>query len=160
MDPVRTLDDSILVERHLFGLMDLDVAGTPSPWPQGPMPPDADVWVQVNRIDLRSTGEDHEAAVRLEAWDRPPEPPGGDGWSEWTDDGEAEVAFTSAEVQLWTLTSGPSGSALVLGPPAYVYGLRVFCRGHDVVAELTHDGLDIPDGTEQYVLQFRPLRPI
>jgi hypothetical protein len=153
--PVQFLDDTILVERHLFGLMDLDVAACPSPWPAGPMPPELDVWTQRNRVDLRSVGEDHEAAVKLEAWDAPPVPPNGD----WSGDEEVEVVFTSGEVQLWTLTTGPSPATLRIGPPDHVYGLRVWRQGQDEVLELTYEGLEVPDGTERYVLQFRPLWP-
>jgi len=103
----RSLDDVVLVERHLFGLMDLDVARCPSPWPQGSMPLNLTVWAQVNRLDVRSVGEDHVAAVRLEGWDSAPAAPGGD----WDDHEEVRLPLTSGEVRLWTLTDGPSPHA-------------------------------------------------
>jgi hypothetical protein len=117
------------------------------------VPLDEDVWAQPNRVDLRSAGEDHEVAVRLEAWRTAPEPPAGD----WAGGDEVRATFSSAEVQLWTLTMGPSPATFRIGPPGREYALRVWCRGHDRVLELEHEGLPIPDGTERYVLQFQPL---
>ena len=152
---LRSLDDTILVERHLFGLMDLDVDGCPNPWPQGSMPPDVAAASQVNRVDFRSVGEDHLAAVRLEAWDAAPRDPAG----AWAGHEELIVPLTSGEVTLWALTDGPSPHAFRAGPPAHLYGLHVWSRGQDDLLTLVHDGLDVPDGTEEYVLQFHPLRP-
>lgn len=148
-----SLDDTVVVERHLFGLMDVDVAACPNPWPAGSMPADETVWAQLNRVDFRSVGEDHTAAVRLEGWAGTPADPAGD----W-DTEEVELVLTSGEVQLWTLTGGPSAHTLRVGPPGHRYLLRVSCRGQDSVLELALAGLPVPDGTEQYVLQFQPLR--
>ncbi len=150
---VRSLDDTILVERHLFGLMDLDVDSCPNPWPQGPMPPDVAVWAQPNRVDFRSVGEDHVASVRFEAWDEEPDEPDG----EWTDRDDVTVPLSSGKVKLWALTDGPSAHSFRAGPPGQLYALRVWSRGQDEMLTLVHEGLEIPDGTEQYVLQFRPI---
>lgn len=150
---VRVLDDTIDVERHLFGLMDLDVESCPSPWPSGSMPPDVAVWPQINRIDFRSVGEDHVASVRLEAWDTAPAAPEGD----WDDHEELEVSLSSGEVSLWTLTSGPSPSVFHAGPPGHRYAVHVWTRGQDEILRTQFDGDEILDGTEEYVLQFQPL---
>jgi hypothetical protein len=152
---VRSLDDTVLIERHLFGLMDLDIASCPNPWPQGSMPSDLTMWGQVNRIDVRSVGEDHVAAVRLEAWDTPPAEPGGD----WDDHERVQVLLTSGEVRLWTVTDGPSPNVFRVGPPAHRYAVHLWSRGHDAVLALQHEGAEVPDGTERYVLQFHALHP-
>jgi hypothetical protein len=151
----RSLDDVVLVERHLFGLMDLDVDSCPTPWPQGSMPPDLTVGAQVNRVDIRSVGEDHAAAVRLEGWDSAPAAPDGD----WDDHEEVRLPLTSGEVRLWTLTDGPSPHVFWAGLPGHLYAVHVWARGQDDVLELQHEGEDIPDGTEQYVLQFHAVHP-
>jgi hypothetical protein len=151
----RSLDDMVLVERHLFGLMDLDVAGCPKPWPTGPMPPVLTVWAQVNRVDVRSVGEDHVAAVRLECWDSAPTAPDGD----WDDHEEVRLPLTSGEIRLWALTDGPSPQAFRAGPPGHIYAVHVWVGGRGKVLDLQHEGKEIPDGTEQYVLQFHALQP-
>jgi hypothetical protein len=150
---VHRLDDTVLVERHLFGLMDLDVASCPNPWPQGVMPPDLAVWAQVNRVDFRSVGEDHMAAVRLEGWESTPGPPDGD----WDNHDEVWLPLTSGEVRLWTLTDGPSPNVLLAGPAGHLYAVHVWSRGQDEVLQWQHEGQEIPDGTERYVLQLHPL---
>ncbi|WP_306215568.1 hypothetical protein [Actinoplanes sp. RD1] len=68
--PARAGDDSVLVERHLFALVDVD--GGDPPWPGGEVPAGEAVWLLPNRVDFRSPGEDHVAAVRFESWDTEP----------------------------------------------------------------------------------------
>jgi len=150
---VDSLDDAVVVERHLFGLMDLDVTSCPRPWPQGPMPPDLAVWAQVNRVDFRSVGEDHTVAVRLEAWDDTPDDPDGD----WDSHEEIQLPLTSGEIQLWTLTDGPSPHTFRAGPAGCLYTVDVWSRGQGDVLQWQSEGEEVPDGSEQYVLQFRSL---
>jgi hypothetical protein len=57
------LDDRVLVEYGVFGLVDLDVAGCPRPWP---LAADAVTAIR-NRVDVPSAARDHEAAVTLES---------------------------------------------------------------------------------------------
>jgi hypothetical protein len=148
-----SLDDYVLVERHLFGIMDLD--GSPTPWPQGSMPPDVMVHAQPNRIDVRSPSEDHVVAVRFQAWDGPPVPPE-EGWEPLD---EVRLALSSGQVRLWALTDGPSPNTFRAGPGAHMYQVMVYTRGQDEALVLHQEGAEIPDGTEKYLLQFRQLGP-
>jgi len=117
------------------------------------MPPGLAVWAQINRVDFSSVGEDHVAAVRLEAWDSAPDAPDGD----WNHHEQVRLPLTSGEVQLWTLTGGPSPHAFVAGPAGRLYAVDVWSSGQDEVLQRQHEGEEIPDGTERYVLQFHPL---
>jgi hypothetical protein len=144
------LDDQVLVEYGVFGLMDLDVSGCPRPWPQEPLAADAVTAIQ-NRVDFPSAARDHVVAVRLRS--SPQEPPAAGG--EWPDVEEVEVVLTSGQVRLWTVTMGPSERILTVGPPGR-YRLRVASRGHDEAAVLSASHERVPDGTERYLLDFWP----
>ena len=136
----------MLVEYGVFGLMDLDVAGCPRPWPQEPLAADAVTAIR-NRVDVPSAARDHEATVRLESSPREPAV---------TDDvEEVDVELTSGRVRLWTVTMGPSAHVHEVGPPGG-YRLRVACEGRDEAAALSAAGRPVPDGTERYLLQFWP----
>jgi hypothetical protein len=65
--------------------------------------------------------------------------------------------LTSGEVRLWTLTDGPSPNVLLAGPAGHLYAVHVWSRGQDEVLQWQHEGQEIPDGTERYVLQLHPL---
>ncbi len=144
-----SLEDSVLVERHLFAVV--DAAGSDPPWPGGVVPPDEAVWVLPGRVDFRSAGEDHVVAVRFESWDTEP----GEPDPEWVELDDVTVVLSSGTVQLWALTDGPSSRTFTVGP-AGPYRLRIFVRGTDEVLIAQLDGTEIPDGTEQYLLRFRP----
>jgi hypothetical protein len=144
------LDDRVLVEYGVFGLMDLDVAGCPRPWPQEPLGGDA-VTVIPNRVDFQSAARDHEAAVRMEAAPGEPPPLG----PEWPDVEEVDLPLSSGRVRLWTVTMGPSEQVFTVGGRGR-YRLRVGCCGHDEALELNRSGRPVPDGTERYLLQFWP----
>jgi hypothetical protein len=141
-------DGSVLVERHLFGLVDED--GSDPPWPAGAMPDEDEVYARPNRIDFRSAGEDHVAAVRLESWDGEPDDAGPD----WSEVDELTVSLSSGRVRLWTLTDGPAGAAFGVGPPGS-YRLQVLVAGVEDVLTSQFEGTPIPDGTERYRLRFR-----
>ena len=141
------MDDEVLVEYGVFGLMDLDVDGCPRPWPQEPLSTDAVTAIQ-NRVDIPSAARDHVAAVQLEtAADEPPAA---------EDAEEVELILTSGEVRLWSVTMGPSARTFTVGPPGR-YRLRVACEGRDEAAALSAAGRPVPDGTERYRLQFWPV---
>jgi hypothetical protein len=143
--PDNTMEDRVLVEYGVFGLMDLDVAGCPRPWPQEPLAADTVTAIR-NRVDVPSAARDHEAAVRLESSPDPPQATGGE---------EVELELTSGRVRLWTVTMGPSEHVFTVGPPG-PYRLRVTCDGHDDAAALSAAGRPVPDGTERYRLRFWP----
>lgn len=132
----------MLVEYGVFGLMDLDVASCPRPWPQEPLGGDG-VTAIPNRVDFRSAVRDHEAAVRLQSG--PQEPPR--LGPEWPDVDEIDVQLSSGQVRLWTVTMGPSEQVFTVGEPGG-YRLRVACRGRDEALELSISGRPVPDGTE------------
>jgi hypothetical protein len=48
-------------------------------------------------------------------------------------------------------------NAFLAGPAGRLYAVHVWSRGQDEVLQRQHEGEDIPDGTERYVLQFHPL---
>ncbi|MFD9818922.1 hypothetical protein [Streptomyces violascens] len=142
----RALDDRIRVERGVFGLMDQDTAGCPSPWPQGAPPEGEEVWAQTNRVDFASAAPEHYVTVRLEAWIE--EPPEGEA--------EVELELTSGVVELWSLTGGPSGGSLRVGPPG-TYDLRVDCRrDDDRLMRYFQAPTSSAEGIEEYVLRFWP----
>jgi hypothetical protein len=142
-EDVMPMDDEVLVEYGVFGLMDLDVDGCPRPWPQEPLATDAVTAIQ-NRVDVPSAARDHVAAVRLEtAADEPPAA---------EDAEEVELVLTSGEVRLWSVTMGPSARTFTVGPPGR-YRLRVTAEGRDEAAGQR----PVPDGTERYRLQFWPV---
>jgi hypothetical protein len=142
------MDDRVLVEYGVFGLMDLDVGSCPRPWPQEPLGGDA-VTAIPNRVDFQSGARDHEVAVRLESTPDEPPAPG----PAWPDAEEVDVSLSSGRVRLWTVTMGPSERVFTVGD-AGVYVLRVSCRGRDEALELSMSGRPVPDGTERYLLQF------
>lgn len=141
---MRALDDEILVEYGVFGLMDLEVDECPRPWPQGTMESGNAVEAIQNRVDIASAARDHLAAVRMESWPSVPV-------TDREVDDEVTVTLTSGIVQLWSVTGGP-GKEFQVGPGG-TYRLRVSCSGHDAAAE--QDGR-VPDHTERYLLQFWP----
>jgi hypothetical protein len=145
-----SLEDSVLVERHLFAVVDVD--GSDPPWPGGAVPPDEAVWLLPGRVDFRSVGEDHVAAVRFESWEAEPDEPD-PGWAQLDD---VTVTLSSGTVQLWALTDGPSSRTFTVGR-AGSYHLQIFARGTDEVLAAQLEGAEIPDGTERFLLRFMPV---
>ncbi|QNP72214.1 hypothetical protein IAG44_24230 [Streptomyces roseirectus] len=147
MERTRTHEELILVERRLFGLMDVDT----DTWPEGRHPQDEPVTIHPGRIDFVSCAPDHRALVRLESWPTEPAEPEAQG-----DDDEIELP--SGHVQLWTLTMGPGEGIFEVGPPGR-YALRTTTEGCETALELAMTGRPVPDGTERYVIRFWPLTP-
>jgi hypothetical protein len=117
-----SLEDSVLVERHLFAVVDVD--GSDPPWPAGVMPPDEAVWVLPGRVDFRTVAEDQVVTVRFESWDAEPEEPD----PEWTELADVTVVLSSGTVRLWALTDGPSSRTFTVGRPG-TYRLRILVGG-------------------------------
>lgn len=140
---MRSIDDEVLVEYGVFGLMDLDVDECPRPWPEGSMEPGVAVEAIRNRVDITSAARDHLAAVRLESWPSMPV-------TDREVDDEVTVELTSGTVQLWSVTGGP-GREFKVGPTG-TYHLRVSCEGHEAAMQQEL----VPDYTERYLLQFWP----
>ena len=150
-DLVDALDDSILVEYRRFGIMDTDVENTPNPFPGGPISREV-VSVQQNRIDIRSAANDHVAEVRFEFWRRRPH---GEIGKDWEDLGEKKLRLSSGELQLWSVTMGPSPNLYAVGNPG-TYMVRVVARGRDSARQSWESGTPggVPHSTEQYVFSF------
>ena len=150
---LSALDDEVLVEVGLFGLIDND----------GP-PPGGPNWLTIgapetltagpNCVALRSGGTDHFAAVRLESWDSAP--PAEDGWdAAWT----TQLPLSSGVVRLVALTAPTSGRTLCLTGEGN-YGLTVYSRGRAAAAAPPPvTGPFIRSGVEQWLLRFWPVRP-
>ena len=84
----------------------------------------------------------HEAAVRLEAWDTEPPPPGG----EWDDVEETPVWFSDGAVIIQALYEAALTDDLPLGEPGW-YRARVHTRGRAALEralEGRYDSTDAP----------------
>jgi hypothetical protein len=151
----RSGEDEVFVERGVFGLMDLDTASCPVPWPADLIPPEETVRVMTNRVDFNSAARNHVVAVRFEAWDgEPPQDPR--EREEEFDEEETQVELTSGEVRLWELTGGASARTFLAGPRGGRYGLLVRCYGRDEALGYEIESLAVPRGTERYLLRFWP----
>lgn len=162
MTPDRTsllsaVDELFLVEYNRFNL--IDSAG---PEPGDPDPSETvlfgDDWVAAGPgwLALGSGGQDHLAAVRLEAWARTP-PATRDSWER---SAEVPVRFRSARVQLSRFTGGPSDQILQLAPgPDYRAEIHVQGRSQAAQAHLAIPQTgQLPSGVERWLLRIAPIQ--
>ena len=151
--PLDVVDELFIVEYNRFNL--IDVAG---PEPGDPDPSESILfgadWVAAGPgwLALGSGGQDHLAAVRLEAWAGTPP----DTEQNWERSTEVLVRFRSARVQLSRFTGGPSEHILRL-PPGPDYRAQVHVRGRSRAAqahlETARTG-ELPSGLERWLLRI------
>jgi hypothetical protein len=150
-DLVATLDDEIMVEGKLFGLIDDDGPPEEGPnWLTLGVP--ATLLTGPNCASFRSAGSDHYAAVRVEAWDSSPPPAD----QEWPENWSAEpISLSSGSVKLVAVTAASSGRLVRVGP-AGRYALGVAVRGR-AAAAIPDPAHPIRHGVEHWLLRFWPL---
>ncbi|ONI92498.1 hypothetical protein ALI22I_03620 [Saccharothrix sp. ALI-22-I] len=143
------LDDYADVEWNVFGLIDDDRVEPGEPgW--GALGSPKTMLTGKNGAIFRSGGAMHRAAVRLEAWDGPPESPDGPWDAVWED----EITLSSGVLRLAAVTAGVSEETLRVGAPG-VYAVRVCCRGREAALEagfMPYTG----EVVEHWVMQFWP----
>ncbi|MEU7213874.1 hypothetical protein AB0B06_36470 [Streptomyces sp. NPDC044989] len=101
------------------------------------------------RLVMHSAGHTHTAGLRAEVWgDVPPQLPG-----PWEQQAEARVDVPSGRLQLWTYTA-MTMDEIALGVTCGTWRVRVYVTGRGRVRELAQH--DVPEGVEQYVVQFWP----
>lgn len=101
------------------------------------------------RLVMHSAGHTHTAGFRAEVWDEaPPQMPG-----LWEQQAEARVDVPSGRLQLWTYTA-MTVNEIDLGVTGRTWHVRVYAKGRGQVRELAQHG--VPEGVEQYVVQFWP----
>ncbi|MEV5979701.1 hypothetical protein [Streptomyces sp. NPDC052114] len=137
----------VLVERFLLWLQDAD-EDVIDDWPDEA---EGLVSAQHGRVDIRSKGHTHKAAVTVEVWDAPPEP---DRSVAWEATGEAELDSASGHLQFHT-AGGPDKNEISLGAADRRWRLRAHVVGQEEVAALAEQG--VPDGVERFLLQFWPV---
>ncbi len=101
-------------------------------------------------VSIVSEAQDHVAGIQLEAWAT--EPPRQDDW-EISED--FQVVWSTGEIAPVAVTMGPSEEEIIVGPPG-TYAGRVYSRGREDTRNAREAGLEIPDGLEQYLVQFWP----
>lgn len=154
-EPLRVLYDEVLVDYGLFALIDVD--GPPEEeedvgWPFGEELPE---WVQAkpNAVCFRSREMWHYPWVRLEAWEQEAPPVRGI----WDETCEVSFTSTSGRICLYVLAGEVSRHVFTLGPAGRAYHLRAFRRERQEERNAARKESGIPQGTEQYLLQFWPV---
>ncbi|MFB6756316.1 hypothetical protein ACFCX6_35965 [Streptomyces sp. NPDC056353] len=101
------------------------------------------------RLVIHSAGHTHTASFRAEVWDEAPPQMSG----LWEQQAETRVDVPSGRLQLWTYTA-MTMDEIALGMTGRTWHVRVYAKGRDQVRELAQH--DVPEGVEQYVVQFWP----
>lgn len=144
---------SLDVRIDYFGLsvQDHNAAALPAAYPAGRDPrTEGFLTALPGRIDLKSAGHTHTAAMTVEIHDQRPSLPEG----EWDEVEETAIALSSRRVVIWSVTSGPSGEAIEVGEPG-TWDARVSCSGRPETAR--REPVEGPTGgTERYVVQLWP----
>lgn len=155
---LRELEDEAWVEYGGFYLVDLSsepLLKEDDPGAAGSGSHDG----QVGGVEFRCSSDDINPRVRMQAWDgEPPLAPG-----EWEEVRTMTFTARTGRVQLAGVTAGPSGREFLIGPPHFVYGLRVHRTGAAEAARRRAEWNgenDLPRGVVRYLLQFWPLRDV
>jgi hypothetical protein len=111
---------AVLVERHLFALIDTDPEIED---PFSRIPANASFLVHEGSVVVASALEDQLARVRVELWDSTPDVSPGDAFR--SIGGPASVSFDSEQVQLVNLMREPAGDEYELAD-AGPYQVRVW----------------------------------
>lgn len=139
-------DLPVRVTFHGWSIQESDESVVPVPYPDEGGEPGF-LRAFPGRVDIRSAGHTHTAAVRVECFNAPVEAPAG----EWDISEEAEFISSSGEVAVW---SDGRDEEFTLPEPGR-WRLRVLCAGRQEVERLTRD-IGVAHRVERYLLQFWP----
>ncbi|MFE5088105.1 hypothetical protein [Streptomyces mirabilis] len=146
MGLVGSFEAVVLVERHLFALIDND-PGNEEPFAR--IPGNSAFLVHEDSVVVASDLEDQLARVRVEIWDSAPGRPVGEGFRAI---GEvASVSFESGRIQLVNLMREPAGDEYALAPGPY----RV-CVWAGSQEEDAQEELEAYRFFERFVIQLSP----
>lgn len=124
----------------------LDDASLPQPAP----PEDGDlVLAGPDWISILSGAQDHVAGIQLEVWEREPPPQPAD----WEVSADFELTCSTGTVVPVAVMMGPSEEEVTVGLPGVYHG-RMYSRGRGLARDALLAADSIPDGTEEYVVQF------
>ena len=146
MGLVDSFEAVVLVERHLFALIDND-PGNEEPFAR--IPGNSAFLVHEDSVVVASDLEDQLARVRVEIWDSAP---GGVG-EEFREIGEmASVSFESGRIQLVNLMREPAGDEYALTSPG-PYRVCVWAGSQE---EDVQEELEAYRFFERFVIQLSP----
>jgi hypothetical protein len=150
--PPVTSEQSIdvRVEFGNFCLQEADEEFVPQEYPDGQDSDDPFLTPHEGRIDVRSAGHTHVAALIAQVWEGEPPPDGGG----WEISGESELYSETGELSLWCHGGPTLGSTVGLGSPGMNWRVRVYSKGRAEVARLAEQG--VPHHVELYLAQFWP----
>ncbi len=138
------------IEYYGLCLQEEDDALLPALYPEGVTHADGFVTAREGRVDIRSAGHTHTAAMTVEVWDGCPPPEE----TAWEAQGEAEI-FSASGVLRTKSMGGLGLDRLLLGEPGRRWRARVCCSGRDEVA--VRAALEGPvRGVEQYTVRLWP----
>lgn len=101
------------------------------------------------RVAIPSGGHSHTADFNAEVWDE--EPPAAPG--PWDEVAQTQIDAPAGDVRLWTY-GAMTQPDISLGRSGLMWNVRVHVRGREEVRRLAE--LDVPEGVEQYLVQFWP----
>ncbi|NMI62902.1 MULTISPECIES: hypothetical protein [unclassified Streptomyces] len=147
MGLVGSFEAVVLVERHLFALIDND-PGNEEPFAR--IPGNSAFLIHEDSVVVASDLADQLARVRVEIWDAAPDGPAGDGFRAI---GEvASVSFESGRIQLVNLMREPAGDEYALTSPG-PYRVRVWAGPQEEDAQ---EELEAYRFFERFVIQLSP----
>ncbi|MFF3660309.1 hypothetical protein [Streptomyces olivochromogenes] len=144
---VDSFDAVVLVERHLFALIDND-PGNEEPFAR--VPGSSAFLVDEDSVVVASDLEDQLARVRVELWDSAPDEPTADGFRAIGE--AASVSFESRRIQLVNVMREPAGSEYALTSPG-PYRVCVWAGPQE---EDAREELEAYRFFERFVIQLSP----
>ena len=144
MSLVGQFEHTVLMERHLFALID-DAPDNDDPFTVLPAP--LGFLAREGNVVVESELADQEARARVEIWDSTPEGPRG----MFIAMGEAhQVRFESERIQLINIMREPAGEAYELASPG-PYSVRLFRSPQE---EIPDEPLEAFRKFERFVIQI------
>ncbi|PBC92495.1 hypothetical protein BX281_0156 [Streptomyces sp. Ag82_O1-15] len=147
MGLVGSFEAVVLVERHLFALIDND-PGNEEPFAR--IPGNSAFLVHEDSVVVASDLEDQLARVRVEIWDSAPGRPVGEGFRAIGEG--ASVSFESGRIQLVNLMREPAGDEYALASPG-PYRVCVWAGSQE---EDVQEELEAYRFFERFVIQLSP----
>ncbi|MBO1332625.1 hypothetical protein [Streptomyces sp. VRA16 Mangrove soil] len=103
-----------------------------------------------SRVVIHSGGHTHTARLHAQVWDA--EPPAAPG--RWEESQQTQIDAPAGELRLRTY-GAMTPELIALGEAGRTWNVRIQVSGRAEVKKLA--ALDVPDGIEQYLLQFWPV---